>query len=103
MRGKLLIASLLLVSGCQTRILEQEGVLRVEPSTLAGSDYVVQLRNSLDFGFDPDNTANRHKWALHYIKSQCPNGRVVSDRAVETGTYALGRPARTHFVYIACR
>jgi hypothetical protein len=100
---KILIASLLVLAGCQTRVLEQQGVIRVEPSTLAGSDYVVQIQNAVDIGFNPDDPANRHMWALSYIRSQCPAGRVVSDRSVSTGTFAFGKPAKTYFVYIACR
>lgn len=99
----LVLASLLVLAGCQTRLLEQQGNIRVEPSTLAGSDYVVHIQNLVDVGFNPDNPENRHMWALSYIKGQCPNGRVVSDRSVATGTFLTGKPARTYFVYIACR
>lgn len=103
MKKVVLLAALLSLAGCQTRLLEQEGNIRVEPSNQAGSDYVVHLQNLVDFGFNPDDPANRHKWALDYIKGQCPNGRVVGDRSIDTGSFATGRRARTYFVYIACR
>lgn len=99
-----LIAISLLLSSCQgqMRILEAGGNIRVEPSTIAGSDYAVHLRNVVDFGYDPDDKANRDKFALTYLKNQCPTAKIVNETTIETGTYATGRPSRVYTVYVKC-
>ena len=43
MRNILIASALLILAGCQTRVLEQQGVMRVEPSTLAGNSVPDQL------------------------------------------------------------
>lgn len=94
-----------LLASCQmqTRILEDGGNIGAEPTNLHGSNYVVKIVNKLDFGFDPDNRENRHRWTLNYISKQCPSARIVYEQSVETGDYPLaGRPSRTYFVYVAC-
>jgi hypothetical protein len=99
-----LALTLIALSGCQTqmRMLETSGDLRVEPSTVSGSDYVVHLRNTVDFGFNPDDEANRHRTTLNLLKSQCPSGKVVKDTVINTGTYGFGKPARLYSVYVKC-
>ena len=94
----------LLLAGCQMqmRMFEAAGEMRVEPSTLAGSDYVVHMRNVIDINYNPDNKANREMWALGMLKTQCPAGRVVRTSVINTGTYGIGKPARTYSVYIKC-
>lgn len=93
------------LASCQSqmRALESGGAIRVEPSNVAGADYVVHLRNTVDFGYNPDDKANRDKFALQMLQKQCPTGRIVKETSVETGTYALGRVARTYFVYVKCQ
>ena len=100
----LVVISLGVLSGCQgqMRALESGGALRAERSTKAGSDYVVQIRNTVDFGFTPDNIENRHKWALDYLKYQCSNARVVSDEEIVTGTFLTGRQSKTYSVFVKC-
>lgn len=99
-----MVCGLLLLAGCQSqmRVLEAGGNIRVERSTVAGSDYAVHIKNALDFGFNPDDRANRHKWALDYLKTQCPGGRVVSEDEIVTGQYLTGRPSKTYAVYVKC-
>jgi len=84
------------------RTLESAGAIRVEPSQVAGSDYVVHMKNTVDFGFTPDDKANRHKWALDMLKAQCSSPSVVNERSVVTGKFLTGREARTYFIYIKC-
>lgn len=107
MKIKVLVAILFgsaCLAGCQTqmRMLETSGDLRAEPSNIAGSDYVVQLRNTLDFGYNPDDDENRHKIALALLKTQCPSGRVVNEKMIATGTYGIGRQSRVYYVYVKC-
>ncbi|MBX5268537.1 hypothetical protein HJB99_07580 [Rhizobium sp. NLR17b] len=92
------------LAGCQTqmRMLETSGDLRVEPSTVAGANYVVHMRNTLDFGYNPDDKANRDRIALSYLKTQCPAGRIVKESVIATGTYGLGRPAKVYSLYVSC-
>jgi len=97
-----LLLLVIFVAGCQTRMLEQDGAISVEPSNRSGSDYLIKMRNLVDFGFNPDNEANRHKWALKYIAKQCPDGRVVDDSSIDTGQYLTGKRSKTYFVYIRC-
>jgi len=107
MRSKLLVAALcaLALVGCQSqmRMLESGGALRVEKSNSPGSDYVVYIKNSVDFGFTPDDKANRDKWALEYMKTQCPAAQIVSEDEIATGTFGTGRTSKTYLVYIKCR
>ncbi len=92
------------LAGCQTqmRMWESSGDLRVEPANAADADYVVTMRNTLDFGYNPDDKTNRNHVALNYLKTQCPSGRVVRESMIQTGTYGMGRPARTYSVYVKC-
>lgn len=104
MKRLFLSVGLLLLAGCQSqmRMLESSGDIRAEPSTVAGSDYVVHLRNTLDFGYNPDDKANRQKTALALMKTQCPSGRIVKESVLNTGTYGFGRPSRVYSIYIKC-
>ncbi|WP_311272118.1 MULTISPECIES: hypothetical protein [unclassified Rhizobium] len=84
-------------------MLEQDGAITAEPSTAVGSDYVVKIRNLIDIGFNPDDKPNREQWALRFLGTQCPKGRVMGEKVLETGTYGFGRPSRTYFMYVACK
>ncbi|MGO8093234.1 hypothetical protein [Rhizobium leguminosarum] len=105
MKAKFLVLVLsVALAGCQTqmRMLEDSGDLRVEPTSVAGADYVVHMRNKIDFGYNPDDKATRDRVALNYMKTQCPAGRIVKESVIETGTYGMGRPARTYMLYVKC-
>ncbi|MEH7903989.1 hypothetical protein V7794_22600 [Rhizobium laguerreae] len=105
MKAKFLVLAFsITLAGCQTqmRMLETSGDIRVEPSPVAGADYVVHMRNTIDFGYNPDDKANRDRFALNYLKTQCPVGRIVNESVIQTGTYGLGRPARTYSIYVKC-
>ena len=96
------IAAALPLAGCQSHmhVLENAGHMRVEPSTLPDSDYVVHLRNFRDINYDPDDKANRESWALAMTKTQCPAGRIVKTDSFTSGS--RGRAARTYYVYVRC-
>ncbi|WEO73822.1 hypothetical protein [Agrobacterium vitis] len=101
---QILVSLAVLLSSCQSqmRVLEAGGDIRVEPSTIAGSDYAVHLRNTIDFGYDPDVKANREKFALGILKKQCPTGKIVNENVIVTGTYLSGSPSRVYTVYVKC-
>lgn len=108
MRAIVFGAALLALIGCagsQThlRILEADNALRVEPSATVPGEYVVTLRNVVDFGYDPDDPVSRTATAKQALASQCPNGsNVVGETVINTGTYGLGRPARTYSIRVKC-
>jgi hypothetical protein len=109
MRRLCVVLSLVLgVAGCagsqaQLRLLESGNALSVQPApTGAAYDYVVSLKNVKDFGYDPDDQPTREATALRTLKAQCPNGRVVGETVIETGTYLLGNPSRTYAIQVAC-
>jgi hypothetical protein len=95
------------ISGCagtqsHLRTLEQINALSVAPASSPTHDFVVSIRNVKDPGYDPDNKATRDATALSALKTQCPAGRIVGETVVDTGTYALGNPARTYMVQVKC-
>lgn len=97
----------LVVSACagtdaHMRMLESDGAFAIAPGAAAG-EYVVTLRNVRDFGYDPDDPAQRQATAARALEAQCGRpGRVVGETIINTGTYALGQPARTYAVRVVC-
>ena len=65
-------------------------------------DFMVRMKNVLDFGYDPDNPETRKETALRAMQSQCPGARIVGEQVVEKGTSAIGRPVREYFIQIKC-
>jgi hypothetical protein len=104
MRKWLAIAAIPVIASCQNqmRILENSGVIRVEPANREGSDYVVHLRNMVDFGFNPDDKANRQKWAVDMLRSQCANPQIVEEIVIETGSYGIGGKSRQYSIFMKC-
>lgn len=106
MRAALIVFALALTgcAGSQThmRLLEAENAVRVAPSGVPDSDFTVSIRNVVDFGFDPDDQATRNRTALDFLKTQCPQGRVVGETIIDTGAYLTGRPSRTYAIRVKC-
>lgn len=84
------------------RLRENGNAVQIEPSQIKGVDYVIRMKNSIDFGYDADDPANRHATALRLISAQCPSGQIVSEESIDKGAYATGRAAREYFVRIKC-
>lgn len=84
------------------RVLEAGGDIRVAPSAGPDHDFVVSIRNTRDFGYDPDDKATRDNTALALLASQCQRARVVGETVIETGTFALGNPSRTYAIRVKC-
>lgn len=107
MRGAVLVLALAL-AGCagsqpHLRLLESDGSIRVAPSESADADFVVSIRNTIDFGYDPDVQEVRHRTALDLLKSQCPTGRVIGETVIDTGAYLTGRASKTYAIRVKCR
>lgn len=105
------IASVILLSlasascaGSQShlRILEAAGDVRVMPSATPDADYTVSIRNTVDFGYNPDNQATRHETAVGLLKAQCPAAHVVGETMISTGEYLGGRPSNTYIIQVRC-
>lgn len=92
--GKLVPLAFLLIACQQTevRLYEQNGKTRIEPTNIAGADYVVHIRNQVDigFGFDPNVRSQRNAIALRTMAAQCPNGTIVKEDAIELGGPGAG-------------
>ncbi len=107
MRAVFATVAVLALIGCagsqsHLRILESGNAISVTPSSAPGHDFVVSIRNVKDFGYDPDDKATRDTTALQMLREQCPAGRVVGETVVNTGTFALGNPARNYLVQVKC-
>jgi hypothetical protein len=101
-----LCAALAGCTGSQThlRMLEQGGDVRIDPTGGPGYDSTVFIRNTVDFGYDPDDKATRYRTALQMVETQCPRARVVAEKVAETGTsgIGIGRGSRTYALQIKC-
>ncbi|KAA0689861.1 hypothetical protein DTW90_30685 [Neorhizobium sp. P12A] len=84
------------------RAMESAGELAVTPETGKPYDYTVKILNRRDIGYNPDDLDQRKKTALLLLKDQCPNGSVIGETVVNTGTYGIGTPARAYFVQVKC-
>lgn len=100
----LAVAFLSACAGSQSylRILENEGAISVAPAFADDHDYVVSIRNVLDFGYDPDDKATRDRTALQFMSAQCPRARIVGENVIATGAWLGGRPSRTYQIRIRC-
>lgn len=85
------------LNGLDIRRMEGEGVLRVEPSEVAGHDFRVTVRNAVGIGFDGDRAEDRRKLAELALAAQCKKPVLLDERAVQRGTYLTGR-AQVDFV-----
>ncbi len=95
------------LTGCagtdaQIRMLEQDNAVRVEPATTADANYVVSVRNLVDIDYNLDDKPTREDLALRMLRTQCPDGRIAGETVIDTGTYLLGRPARTYAIRVKC-
>lgn len=103
-----LLAFTIFSSGCagtqsHLRLLESSGDVRVQSVEASDHDYVVSIRNTVDFGHNPDNKETRDRIALQLLETQCPAASVIGEDVIETGSYLGGRPSRVYQVKIACR
>lgn len=101
-----------IVAGCsQTEVIsyQQNGNLRIDPTTIAGADYLVQIKNVVDigYGFNPNDRKQRNAMALRSLKTQCSSGRVVKEDTLELGgpggIIPVGGPLRTYMIYVKCK
>ncbi|MBY5810867.1 hypothetical protein [Rhizobium leguminosarum] len=99
MQAKALVLVLsVALAGYQT----QSGDIEVAPDPVPGADHALQMSNTADVGYNPDDKEDRERHALNYLKTRCPAGRIIKETVIETGTSDLGRPARTYMLYVKC-
>ena len=107
MRPIIAVTLAVVCAGCagtqsELRILENQNALQVDPSPTADASFVVSIRNVIDFGYDPDIKATRDATALQALKTQCPEGVIVGETVIDTGTYLLGNSSRTYAIKVKC-
>jgi hypothetical protein len=96
-----------LLGGCaggdiHDRALDRSGDVRIEKSQTTGADYIVSVKNTVDFGHDPDDKATREGIATRMLRDQCPKGRIVGEDVIDTGAFLIGRRARTYAIKVKC-
>ncbi len=100
-----LILSMLL-AGCGTtshlKILRSSGAFREEPSTEIGYDFKMFIKNTTDIGWNGDNREDREKVVNFVFENRCKKSEILEDLPLQTGTYALNRPAITWIMKIKC-
>lgn len=85
------------------RSIEAHGGIKLTPTAGPGYDHTVEIKNGLDFGYDPDVKAQRDDIALKTAAAQCPAGVIVSEDSIKHGEALTGRIGRTYFMRIRCR
>ncbi|NNU39593.1 hypothetical protein G9X64_24585 [Rhizobium sophorae] len=99
MQAKALVLVLsVALAGCQT----QSGDMEVAPVPVPGADHALQMSNTPDVEYNPDDKEDRERHALNYLKKRCPAGRIIKESVIETSTSDQGRPARSYILYVKC-
>lgn len=103
---KKLLPMLMIVASCGTDAQVQRaafyGDLRFEVTPTADYDFTIYRKNGGDIGGNPDNKQVRDAEALSYMRSQCPNARIVSEEKVKLGEHLLGGDIATYVMRIKC-
>lgn len=102
-----LIGLAFLLSACagsqiHDRMLETGGDVRIEPTPGPGYDFSVNIRNTVDIGYDPDDLESRQKTALGFARNQCANAQIAGESVVTTGKYLTGRDSKVYSIKIKC-
>ena len=84
------------------RNMEAYGEARMERSTLAGTDYVVTVRNVIGMGYDLRDAKTRRDVAVTMASAQCPTASFEKEDAITTGNFTTGKPAITYSIYLKC-
>jgi hypothetical protein len=107
-----LFQTCLALAACQqteVQLYQRGGKVRIDPTNIAGADYVVQIRNEVDigFGFNPNIREQRNSMALRALKTQCPAGHIIKEDVIELGgpggLIPIGGDIRTYLMYVKCR
>lgn len=95
-RCMLLLASL--TAGCAINGFDADRMLSIAPSDVPDYDFRVTLANTKGIGFDGDSPNDRLALVGIGLRKQCARIELVSEQAIERGTYGTGRP---HVDYVA--
>jgi hypothetical protein len=85
----------------QLRDLGNVKPLNIVKSDSAQYDYIVQLRNVWDIGYNADEIESRNKVALSALSKKCPEASVVGEDMIVTGESA-GKKAITYYIQVKC-
>jgi hypothetical protein len=99
--------ALTLLGGCagsalHDRMLEQGGDVTVMPASAPSHDFIVSVKNTVDFGHNPEDRATREAIALRIGKAQCASASIVGETSIVRGEALIGRPHRTFFIQVKC-
>ncbi|MBL7544503.1 MAG: hypothetical protein JNL11_11865 [Bdellovibrionaceae bacterium] len=98
---------IIMVAACGTtshlKILRSSGAFREEPSMEIGYDFKLFVKNTTDFGWNGDNREDREKVANFNFENRCKKIEIIEENPLQTGTYALNRPAITWIMKIKCK
>lgn len=83
--------------------IEAHGGIKLTPTAGPGYDHTVEIKNGLDFGYDPDVKAQRDDIALKTIAAQCPAAVIVGEDSIKHGEALTGRARLTYFMRMRCR
>jgi hypothetical protein len=67
----------------------------------SGYDYIVYIRNVVDFAYDLEVRSDRYEVALLAVEEECPSAEVVAESFVQHRMY-FDRPIRTYSVAVRC-
>ena len=65
-------------------------------------DYVVNVRNTFDYGYNPEVSEDRVRLARQVIKPNCRNSQVVRENKFPTDVPGITSSRPDHVVYIKC-
>lgn len=66
-------------------------------------DYEVRIRNTVDpFMWDGGSRTDREKAIQTLFKKDCASADIVDEKALQVGTYALGKPALIWIMQVKC-
>lgn len=108
---KLLLISLALgvLAGCtgsdlQRGVLMSSGQLDLRQAAPGQPyDYIVDVGNVGDIGYNPDQKEQRDKVALNLVSVQCPNASIVGETELITGRIPIrNKVAKTYQIQVRC-
>ena len=65
-------------------------------------DFVVHVRNIPDIKYNPLVRQDRNRMALHLVRGECPQPRVVGEDIVNTEIYGITSSPPDYIVLVSC-
>ena len=65
-------------------------------------DYIVHVRNTFDYGYNPEVSEDRVRLARQVVKPYCGNSRVLGEHTISTEIPGITSSRPDYVVYIKC-